>query len=326
MRGTVEAFATQPHYWHHLGPVVRALRGRGTGCRICGCQYDDEGPATAPRGDGAPVLVASGPDTLAVPSQRWIAHLGHGAGQSYSGAGTPNADYGYTGGADLERVDLFLCARQSEADAWSARYPDAAVEVVGSPGLDDVQEVCRLRALRAPHRPLVAFAFHWPSTVAPEAGSAFGDWKREVERVARDTRWRTVGHWHPRWPSGHERWWVWLPGVGTMRDWRAMRPIIDLLVCDNSSIMYEAAACGIPVLALNGSRYRRDVEHGLRFWSHVPGPMLDPGDDLRAAVEAVLDDPSEALALGERAARFVYPLLDGRAAERAAVAVERSIG
>jgi hypothetical protein len=45
--------------------------------------------------------------------------------------------------------------------------------------------------------------------------------------------------------------------------------------------MWEAAALGIPVVVVNASWYRRDIDHGLRFWEYSDiGPNVDHPADL----------------------------------------------
>ena len=96
----------------------------------------------------------------------------------------------------------------------------------------------------------------------------------------------------------------------------------DLYVCDNSSTQYETAALGIPNVVVNSTMYRRDVHHGLRFWSHIPGPQVDDPDHLAATVQEVLDHPDRWADYARRVANDVYDgLLDGHATERAVGAI-----
>ena len=90
----------------------------------------------------------------------------------------------------------------------------------------------------------------------------------------------------------------------------------------HNSMLYEFAATGRPVLCLNAERWRRDVEQGLRFWSHVPGLALDPGAPLVDGIDEALRDDAGPRALREQAAARVYGrTLDGRATERAVAVI-----
>jgi hypothetical protein len=60
-----------------------------------------------------------------------------------------------------------------------------------------------------------------------------------------------------------------------------VRKFANLLICDNSSLMYEMSYLGRNVVALNAPWYRRDVEHGLRFWQWR-GIQVDTPEELLA--------------------------------------------
>ena len=54
-----------------------------------------------------------------------------------------------------------------------------------------------------------------------------------------------------------------------MRDFDEVMERSTLYICDNSSTLYEFASTGRPVVVLNAPWFRRDIEHGLRFWEHA---------------------------------------------------------
>lgn len=128
--------------------------------------------------------------------------------------------------------------------------------------------------------------------------------------------WKVIGHGHPRDDHAKKRW----ESMGV--EWVATDDEVfrraSLLIADNTSLMYEFASLGRPVLALNAPWYRRDVEHGLRFWSHVPGMQIDTPERLwDLDLDAYVSSP-EVEMLRERAAVEAYAHVDGHAAQRAA--------
>lgn len=218
------------------------------------------------------VIVAGWQDIGRIREQRVI-YLEHGAGQTYNGAPASADSVGYHGNSHHPaNVVGYLCPRQDVADSW--HRPALAA---GCPPLD----AHPTHAYAGPR--LASVSFHWPATLCAEAGSAFEHWRAHLPAVVAHLRaagFEPVGHWHPRNPTMRA---VWRElGVSRVDDIDSLLSSVSLVVADNTSLLYEAAALGLPVLALNSPAYRRDVHHGLRFWSHVPGWQIDTLDQLLA--------------------------------------------
>lgn len=287
----VTVVASQAHYRAHIAPVWDALPGH-----------------VKQAGERPRAIVAGWIDLRRVRSVP-VCMMEHGAGQSYEGVSHGS----YAGGDGRDKVSLFLYPHERVLERNAGRYVEAAHRVVGCPRLDVLWELRRARdGLR--DGDTVAVSFHWRCIIAPEAGTAVDEWKEEVERLVRSGV-RVLGHGHPRIMDELAPWWESL-GVEVVYDWGEVVRRADVFVCDNSSALFEAAAVGLPVVVLNSARWRRDVDHGLRFWecSEV-GPNLWPGDSLLEGIEAAYGwDAGDLL---NRVYRFVP---DGsRAATRAAV-------
>lgn len=299
----IDGYATQPHYRQYLADALQFVPG----ATIL------DHPPSAP---GRPTLIAGYRDAEPVHPSRALALIEHGAGQTY----TDVQHQGYAGGPGWDRLSLVLAPGPHAGAAWRAAYPDVPVIEFGTFHQTFVQ------------RPLpqtVAFTFHWDCTQTVETRTAWPDWRRQVEQVVASGRWPVLGHWHPRW-ARHARkganplaeWWSSLGVTPATRE--QVFEQAGLLVADNTSLLFEFAATGRPVLCLNAKAYRRDVEHGLRFWSHAPGHVLDPGDDLATGISTAHSDWHVGRLLRDTAVAETYALARGdQARHRCADALVR---
>jgi hypothetical protein len=270
------------------------------------------------------VMVAGFCDLQAVQHRaRRIFYVEHGAGQTYPGDPRSADDPSYSGGLGHEKVALHLCPSERVADRWRARGLDAVA--VGAPILDPWHRGAR--PFIPEDRPTVALTFHWDCGLIPETRSAFRHYEAAIGRCV--AAWRAegfavAGHGHPRVIGALGAVWA-EHGVPTVNmGW--VYDHADLLVADNTSVMYEFASLGRDVLCVNAPWYRRDVEHGQRFWTEPPGVWADDPDELLARSISILrGDDRGLLAAGSilRAAAVsgAYCSTDGFAGYRAARAI-----
>jgi hypothetical protein len=305
---TLDAYSTHPHYAEHMRPVWNALpvELRGVWATVGPDPDRARRQLVANRFRGRPVV-----------------YVEHGAGQTYAGDERAAAHGSYSGGAGLDNVELFVCPSERVAARWRARYPSARTVVVGCPKLDSWHARPRQPAQLDGARPLVVLSWHWQCELIPETQSALRHYVAalpELSSRCMAAGASLVGHGHPRSGESLAR----LYGRHSVPYWRDSARVLacaDVLVCDNSSLMYEAASLGIPVVALNAPWYRRDVEHGLRFWSHVPGVQVDEPSELGSVVLGEVTAPGTHAALRSRAVAEAYAYTDGQAAARAAAAI-----
>lgn len=234
-------------------------------------------------------------------------YVEHGAGQSYKGDPRTVGHPAYHGSDHPANVVGYISPRQRVADSWGR--PAVAV---GSPVCDDAARVTPAK--------VAAFSFHWDCHLLPETRSAYAhyaDHLGEMVRHVRDQGLQVVATSHPR---DARLPFVWR-NLGVERVSVAeVRARAALLVADNTSLMYEMAHLGRSVLALDAPWYRRDVDHGLRFWSDVPGlragtPEAFLNFDVGGYVGSGL---SLAMAKSASIAAYDRERADGRAGERAA--------
>jgi hypothetical protein len=334
----VDFIAGETHFLDHLHPIWAALpeTARGEICLVrtgsdsnplaqldCHAQYRRfEGchrfltPGKALnwlQRRAGPVVTASYRDAkLAQRVGRPQVFCEHGAGQSYGGEHNS-----YSGGRGARRnVRLFLCPNQGCAERNQEAFPDAEVAVIGCPKLDHWHQMPPLPR-RQP--PIVAISFHWDCAVVMETRSALPFFRPALPALAE--RWMVLGHGHPR---IMERL---LPiydalDIEPVYDFEEVLERADCYVCDNSSTMFEFASTGRPVVVLNPPWYRREVNHGLRFWEAAGvGVNCDRPQDLAGAVATALQDPPHQREARRQAVSIAYGYTDGRAAQRAALAI-----
>lgn len=271
-------------------------------------------------GSGPIAFVASIGDTLVGRrlGYRRFVFMEHGAGQAYTDRVALDRHPSYAGGKDREDTVAFLVPNEYAANLWRRAYPNARVETIGCPKLDGLPQ-------REPSPgPVVAVSFHWPSYICPEAGTAFGYYRDALPALAKT--YTTIGHAHPKADWGRRMASRYREaGIPFVEDFADVCRQADVYIVDNSSTLFEFAATGRPVVVLNSPEYRRNVNHGLRFWdaAHV-GVNVERASELFPAVARALDDAPDLRAAREDALGIVYAHRTG-AAERAARVVEETM-
>lgn len=314
----IDCFATERHFVDHLAPIWHALPERGDFVvhRSVKEHAIELGIGLGEGDITRPVMVASWGDYKRASKDGYeqIVYVEHGAGQSYGGDPRTADAPGYSGGRGHSGVVLYLVPNEYSASRWRTAYPGARVEVIGCAKVDTLP-----RKERAAD-PVVAVSFHFPCGVSPETRTTFSHYRPMLAALAR--KYRLIGHAHPRWSTepvvrqAFRR-----IGAEFVEDFTDVCRLADVYVCDNSSTIFEFAATGRPVVLMNGPVYRRDVNHGGRFWDWATvGVQCDRPADLTATVTEALQDKPEQKAERERIVDLVYPCR-GDSAQRAAAAV-----
>jgi hypothetical protein len=265
----IHRMAFWPHYDRHIDPIWWKLPGDLRGDYLDGARQNLR---KLPSED---VVLIAGAIDIQADTLRQI-YIEHGAGQRYVDCKQSAMAY-YSGGQHPGNVIGYICPNELVAQRWAPR----PTFVAGCPPLESHWAA---GINHVSYRRVAAITFHWDGAdVCPEAGSALRFYEDDLTAIVswlRDFNLEVVGHAHPRDTI--------LPGL-----WKHLgipfEPDPDMilrrcgvLIADNTSLLYEAAALGMQTLVLNCPLYRREVHHGLRFWDTVPGPMFDDAWDLMA--------------------------------------------
>lgn len=258
---------------------------------------------------GGLLAVAGNLDSkFALESDRLLIRLSHGVGQRYEGVATIRP----------HRVVAMLTPGEVQAARLRQDFPTLPTFAVGCPKLDRYHPPTRRRPGA---RPVVAVSWHWNSGKCPESRSAFIFYRKALRRLATSPAFELIGHGHPR------EWRIFRAfyeniGIEPVEHFSEVIERADVYCCDNSSTLFEFASLDRPVVVVNSPKYRRNVNHGMRFWEFADiGLQVDHGNDLEAVICDAIEDRPEVAERRREITRTVYGPCDGRAAERAADAL-----
>lgn len=261
----IHAFARHRWFMDHIEPIWDRLPEGLRGWK----HVDESRQPMPPKSDPDDIVMVAGSSDWFV--NRRLIYVEHGAGQKYNEYWNPKAAASYHGGPLPDNVIACISPRQDVADSW-----DVPAFAAGAPICDPYELFCEAEGV-------IAITFHWNAVnVCPEATNALDHYYADLPRLI--VGWRrqgleVLGHMHPRFPRLRVRWdAAHVPIV----DAATVRRRASILIADNTSLAYEMAYLGRQVVSLNAPWFRRDVEHGLRFWSHVPGIQVDDADELEA--------------------------------------------
>lgn len=317
-------YASQGHYVDHLDPIWRKMEPRPQ-FRVRSSFLEREGYITAPiwKRDEIDLVVVAGYPDLKQFSNIPAVLVNHGVGQTYGGDWRTDGDPHYSGGRNRQNVILYLCPGYRDVGTNLKAYPSARAEAVGCPKLDPWHKGERGKE-KNKESPTVVVSFHWGPSLCPEMTSAYLHFEKTLPELAKS--YSLVAHSHPRSSRRMANRYKRL-GISFTKSFDEVLDNADLYITDNSSTLYEFASTDRPVVVLNSPEYRRDIEHGLRFWEMADvGVQVDDPVDLPGAVEEALRDPAPTRDRRREIINTVYSSHDGSASVRAAHAIMRLTG
>lgn len=283
-------YASKAHYAHHLQHHLAFHDGETV--RL-------DSPADRP-GWTAPIMVAARKDADRL-AGRPVILVEHGIGQSYLVTDRHGVTSRYDAGnaPPSDNVVEHWAPNPIALDAMRHRdvLPNADGLVVGAPHLWWLAEL-RGELKRRRSMPNIAVACHWSSPIdAPEARGAW-PWITLALNLLRHVPIEAtitlvphplIGGQMRRHPFAR------VPGVVVEPHWPTVLAMSDVVVADNTSMLWEAAALDVPTVAVWPPHWRNRKlvpQHGIRF----PGPRFIPHPrdcdepaDIATALHRVLD-------------------------------------
>lgn len=323
----IDFIASESHFFDHLIPTYNALPKKDQGAFYITnnmidyvhsrgladptiFEYDEKRHVLIPDDERPIVMSAYGILDRIVATERDFRYIPrfkifteHGAGFSFSGDNPQYAmNPSYAGGTgERQYVNLFLDVNDYVSRRNLYRYPTIPSVIIGCPKLDRWAN----QKFTMSAEPVIAVSFRWDCQVAPETTSAWRFYKDVLPSIAK--RWKVIGHGHPRIlpmiAPEYEK-----MGIEVVWDFDEVIKRADLYVNDASSTMYEFAYTGKPVVVMNSPKYRRKVNHGLRFWEYADvGVNIFEAKALEEAIENALKDEPGQQEKRQIAVNAVYP-------------------
>lgn len=300
----VDAFAQYSHYHDHIWPIWDALVSRGTFYVSPIAQRP--GVVTRALGPGPPLIVAGFGDIRRTRHREHI-FVEHGAGETWG-----RIDPHYAGGPGRSTVALFLNPNRRVHEANQERYPKARHVLSGSARLESLRQVTAHK--RGDHLRVVV-SFHWDNRTFDATRSALNHYVPHFGGWAADSRIEVRGHAHPRIFEKAEKYFG-RAGIQMIRSFEEVLAWADVYACDNSSTIFEAYACGIPVVLLDAP-WHPSGDGSWRFDRFADIGPHSTGEDLVERSIQAFDTP----VLYDEAVAEIFGAVDG-AAVRAANAIE----
>lgn len=187
----------------------------------------------------------------------------HGAGQIY--IGDRSDAYSNGTGPYYDNVAGFICSTRDVFRRRREIFPDIPSILAGVPKLDKYVN----QAVVPPER-TACLTFHWDCPVAVESHCAYPYFKKYLRQAVdtwKEQGWTIYGHYHPRVPALVDEYKK--LGIPVLHTEQEVFQKCSVLIADNTSLLFEFMGLGRPVVFLNSPLYRREVNHGLRFWEAV---------------------------------------------------------
>jgi len=309
----IDFFCSERHYIDHVLPIWRALKESEKGWFIVSNQkaldhalsLGIEAVWTPPRNQIT--LVASYGDYKKTTGK--VIYMEHGIGHTYS------KDHpSYAGSKHRDRVILFLCQHELTYQKNKATFPDTPAAIVGTPKLDNIE-------IRPARGRTVALSWHWDCKVVPETRSSLPHYRAILQILRKAKNLELIGHAHPNLSFNRTLQKIYSDSkIRYVHNFADVLNEADVYVVDNSSTAYEFAAAGRHVLHLNAPWYRKEINHGIRFWDYLPGPMADKPQEVLPLVRDLLDHPEKYEAQRLAVVKQLYPY-QGTATKQAVKAI-----